>query len=178
MQFGTEDPDETQPGRAIDLTAGPCGAILIIEGQSYTEDDMLLPIECKRLPTPKEKGRDEREYVVTLVGPKGGMRGGIQRFKFGRHGAKHRVAGMIGYVQEQTFKHWLTRINGWITDLAKETDSGWSDRDTLRETKDAPITEVYRLHSRHGRPGDLENIELRHLWIEMERGRSAPREGV
>nr|VFJ64913.1 MAG: hypothetical protein BECKDK2373C_GA0170839_11238 [Candidatus Kentron sp. DK] len=171
--FRTEVPDETGPGRKIDLAAKPRGEARFIEGKRYTQFDTLLPIECKRLPTPKGRDRDEREYVATPVGPKGGMQGGIQRFKFGRHGASHRVAGLIAYVQEQTFAHWLNRINGWIKDLARKTGSGWGDQDALQETKDPIVTEVYELRSRHGRLDELEKIEIRHLWIKMDRSRAA-----
>ncbi len=76
VQFRTEVRDEVRRGRAIDLAPKPCGAVLIIEGRRHTQFDTLLPIECKRLPTPKEKDRDEREYVVTATGSTGG---GMQR---------------------------------------------------------------------------------------------------
>nr|VFK31357.1 MAG: hypothetical protein BECKMB1821G_GA0114241_10829 [Candidatus Kentron sp. MB]VFK34712.1 MAG: hypothetical protein BECKMB1821I_GA0114274_10819 [Candidatus Kentron sp. MB]VFK76960.1 MAG: hypothetical protein BECKMB1821H_GA0114242_10868 [Candidatus Kentron sp. MB] len=165
IQFGTEDPDETKPGRTIDLTSEPCGVVLFIEGRRHTQFDTLLPIECKRLPTPKGKDRDKREYVVSAKG----STGGIQRFKFGHHGAAHRVAGMIAYVQERTSDHWLKQVNGWIGELAKETDSGWSASDTLQTLKDYPAAEVVcRLCSRHKRQNGREAIDLRHLWIKMD----------
>nr|VFK01014.1 MAG: hypothetical protein BECKLFY1418A_GA0070994_11322 [Candidatus Kentron sp. LFY] len=165
IHFRTEVSDETQPGRKIDLAAKPRGEARFIEGRRHTQFDTLLPIECKRLPTPKEKGRDEREYVVTAKG----STGGIQRFKFGHHGAKHSVAGMIAYVQERTSAHWLTRVNGWISGLAEETDSGWSISDVLQSLKDDPDLGTCGLRSQHRRPDGLEEIELRHLWIEMNR---------
>jgi hypothetical protein len=46
---------------------------------SILDFDPIMPIECKRLPTPKAKDRDEREYVIT----EGATAGGIQRFKLG-----------------------------------------------------------------------------------------------
>nr|VFJ69931.1 MAG: hypothetical protein BECKFW1821C_GA0114237_102037 [Candidatus Kentron sp. FW] len=167
VQFRTEIPDKTEGRRTIDLAAKPSGAVLIIQGRQYTQFNIILPIECKRLPTPKEQGRDEREYVATPVGPKGGMRGGIQRFKFGHHGARHCVAGMIAYVQEQPPAYWLDRVNGWIGDLARESNSGWSAQDALRTPEDDPVAGVRRLRSRHERQGKLEEIEIRHLWINM-----------
>ncbi len=96
IQFRTEVRDEIKQGRAIDLAPKPCAAIIFIEGRRHTQFDTLLPIECKRLPTPKEKDRDEREYVITNPG----TTGGIQRFKFGHHGADHKVGAIIGYIQE------------------------------------------------------------------------------
>jgi hypothetical protein len=163
FQFRTEVPDEAKRGRAIDLALKPCGAVLAIEGRRHTQFDTLLPIECKRLPTPKEKGRDEREYVVTRTG----STGGVQRFKFGHHGSAHRVAGMIGYVQEQTPAYWLSQVNSWIHDLAKETGAGWSSSDLLRLQEDNGDAGVCRLVSQHQRSGGLGEIELRHLWVKM-----------
>lgn len=163
IQFRTEVPDEVRRGRAIDLAPKPCGVVLIIEGRRHTQFDILMPIECKRLPTPKEKDRDEREYVVTATG----STGGIQRFKFGHHGSNHRVAGMIAYVQERTFARWLTQVNDWIGDLARETDSGWSASDALRPQKDNRAAGIWILRSRHKRGGGLEGIDLQHLWVKM-----------
>jgi len=163
VQFRTEVPDEAKRGRAIDLAPKPCAAVLVIEGRRHTQFDTLLPIECKRLPTPKEKDRDEREYVATATGTTGGM----QRFKFGYHGAAHRVAAMIAYVQERTFSHWLTQVNGWIRNLSSETGSAWSPSDGLKPLKDDSTAGLCTLHSRHQRGGGLEEIDLRHLWIRM-----------
>ena len=163
VQFRTEVRDEVRPGRVIDLAPKPCAAVLIIEGRRHTQFDTLLPIECKRLPTPKEKDRDEREYVVTATG----STGGIQRFKFGHHGAGHRVAAMIAYVQERTFSHWLTQVNIWIGDLSSQTDSAWSASDGLKPLKDNPTAGLCTLHSQHQREGGLEEIDLQHLWIRM-----------
>jgi len=163
IQFRTEVPDEVRRGRAIDLVAKPCGATLLIEGRRHTQFDSLLPIECKRLPTPREEDRDEREYVVTSPG----TTGGVQRFKFGYHGAAHRVGAMIAYVQKMTFSHWLGKVNGWIRDLSAETDSVWSDSDILLLVKEDSAGGLCTLHSRHQREGDLKEVELRHLWVRM-----------
>ena len=91
VQFQTETADEVRGGRKIDLTVKPRAAALIIEGRRHSQFDALFPIECKRLPTPDEKDRDEREYVITEPG----TTGGIQRFKFGFHGSIHNFGAMI-----------------------------------------------------------------------------------
>lgn len=163
IQFRTEVPDEIEGTRAIDLAATPCGAILVIEGRRHTQFQSLLPIECKRLPTPQRKDRDEREYVVT----KHGSTGGIHRFKFGHHGAAHRLGAMIAYVQEMTFSHWLGRVNGWIRDLSAEADSAWGDSDVLSLLKEDSMIGLCTLHSHHQRTGNIEECELRHLWVRM-----------
>ncbi|MBM4026066.1 MAG: hypothetical protein FJ280_11770 [Planctomycetes bacterium] len=163
IQFRTEVPDEVEGRRAVDLAVRPCGAILVIEGRRHTEFHSLLPIECKRLPTPQGRDRDEREYVVT----KHGSTGGVHRFKFGHHGGAHRLGAMIAYVQEMTFSHWLGHVNGWIQDLSAQADSGWSSSDRLSLLKEDSIARLCTLYSHHLRKGDLKECELRHLWIRM-----------
>lgn len=163
VQFRTETGDETHGGRKIDLTVKPCAAVLIIEGRRHSQFDALFPIECKRLPTPQGIDRDEREYVITRFG----TTGGIQRFKFGLHGATHTFAAMIAYVQEQTFSHWLRQVNGWIRELVTEPNSVWSDSDLLRLRSDDSATGISILMSRHLREGGFNGLELRHLWIRM-----------
>ena len=139
----------------------PCGATLVIEGRRHTQFDMLLPIECKRLPTPK-KDRDEREYVVTATG----TTGGIQRFKFGYHGAKHCLGAMIAYVQDKPFAHWVAQVNGWIAALAAGPGSEWRPSDSLESLTDDVAKGLCTLRSCHRRAA-LNELELRHLWIKM-----------
>ena len=110
LQFRTEEPDEQVKGRRIDLVAAPAGTVLCVEGRSYTDFTALLPVECKRLPTPSQADRDEREYVFSTYG----SRGGIQRFKAGSHGAAHAIGAMIGFVQSGTVELWKTTVAAWI----------------------------------------------------------------
>ncbi len=163
VQFRTETGDETCRGRKIDLAAKPRGTALIIEGRRHSQFDLLFPIECKRLPTPRDKKRDEREYVITVPG----STGGIQRFKFGHHGAAHTFAAMIAYVQEQTCSHWLDQVNGWILDLSKELVTEWGKTDRLELLNDDATSRICKLVSRHRRANGLADCELRHLWISM-----------
>ena len=163
VQFRTETGDETCGGRKIDLAAKPRGGALILEGRRHSQFDTLFPIECKRLPTPKDKKRDEREYVITVPG----STGGIQRFKFGHHGAAHTFAAMIAYVQEQTCSHWLHRVNKWILDLSKEPLTEWRKTDLLELLDDDATSRICKLVSRHRRANGLPDCELRHLWISM-----------
>lgn len=164
VQFRTETVDETYGDRKIDLTVKPLAAVIIIEGRRHSQFDALFPIECKRLPTPKRKDRDEREYVTT----KFGTTGGIQRFKFGYHGAAHAFAAMIAYVQKESFSHWLRQLNRWIHDLTVETNTAWSDSDILQLLDEDLVTGISILESRHRRVGGLDACELRHLWIRMD----------
>lgn len=163
IKFQTEISDETHSNRKIDLAVKPRNTI-VIAGQRYCRYEALFPIECKRLPTPKGKDRDEREYVIT----KFGTTGGIQRFKFGYHGATHTFAVMIAYVQEQSCSHWLDQVNGWIEDLALEPDSPWDKFDILQRLSDNLQIGISTLKSEHQRVENLGKCELHHLWIKMK----------
>lgn len=163
LQFTREAPDEVSKGRSIDLAPRPCGAVIVIAGRRHTQFNILFPIECKRLPTPREPDRDRREYVVTGSG----STGGIQRFKLGYHGAAHGVAAMIGYVQEQTASYWLAEVNAWIGDLASTAPADWSSADCLTLFADDPAVGLAKLDSRHERRNGLDQIVVRHLWVRM-----------
>jgi hypothetical protein len=160
IQFRTETGDETHPGRKIDLTPKPRAATLVIEGRRHTHFDSLFPIECKRLPTPTEKNRDEREYVIT----ENATAGGIQRFKSGLHGGMHDFAAMIAFVQAKSFIHWTNQINSWIGQLAAAKPTAWTPNDQLRKIDaTADISILESLHLREG----LNQCALRHIWIKM-----------
>jgi hypothetical protein len=162
LQFRVEEPDEQQRGRKIDLVASPSGTSITIEGRKHADFDPIMPIECKRLPTPKAKDRDEREYVIT----EGATTGGIQRFKAGHHGAAHNFGAMIGYVQEEDTKFWNERIGGWIGALA-DKKPGWTSKDLLQLRSSDEAQRTATLGSSHTRNDGLADIELCHLWIKM-----------
>jgi hypothetical protein len=163
LQFRTEEPDEREKSRSIDLVPAPSAAIVWVDGRRYVDFDPLLPIECKRLPTPKGKGRDEREYVVN----RDASTGGIQRFKAGRHGAHHKLGAMIGYVQRETAVYWNERITEWISGLIASGLRGWTERDLLHLEDNDTGRQLAVLSSSHSRDDGLPEIELRHLWIHM-----------
>ena len=127
LQFRTEEPDTAHRGRRIDIVAAPRGVVIWIDGRRHTEFDPILPIECKRLPTPQDSDRDEREYVIHRAR----STGGIQRFKEGHHGSGHNVVGMIGYIQQGDGAQWRSRIVGWIDDLVTTQQPRWSSDDRL-----------------------------------------------
>jgi hypothetical protein len=163
VQFRTETGDETHAGRKIDLTVKPRAATFIIKGRRHSQFDPLFPIECKRLPTPKEKGRDEREYVITEPGTTGGM----QRFKFGHHGATHNFVAMIAFIQEQDFQHWYDQVNGWICDHAQVPNSSWKSEEVLHLVDESKELKVCSLASKLHRSDGLGDCEMRHLWVMM-----------
>lgn len=162
FQFRVEEPDETEASRRIDLVAAPATESLIVEGRNYADFEPIVPIECKRLPVPPGSARDPREYVATNTG----IGGGIQRFKFGKHGAAHVVAGLIAYVQAGSFDHWFQEIATWIDDLRASGASGWSAADHLRrQSHDGEAGTAVHISS-HSRE-KLADIQIRHMWITM-----------
>jgi len=163
LQFRVEEPDEQDRKRTIDLVPAPCGFAIVVEGRRYVDLETLLPIECKRLPTPRENNRDEREYVFSG----NSTQGGIQRFKSGYHGAGHSVGAMIGYVQENTTTYWHERTDDWIRGLAAARSPGWGEDDLLQLDKYDSTLRVAILGSRHKRGTDRTEVELRHLWLQM-----------
>lgn len=164
LQFRVEEPDEKNSGRKIDLVASSSGTAICIEGRRHTDFDSLMPIECKRLPIPSDKRRDEREYVISQYN----STGGIQRFKAGHHGAIHTFGAMIAYIQQDTRMSWNTRIEEWIKALSATGTIGWSQSDLLQLIKDDASLRLAVLRSSHTRDNHLPAIELRHLWISME----------
>lgn len=161
IQFCAEAPDDVHRGRALDLSIRPCGTTLRVEGRCYTEFETLLPIECKRLPTPDSDGRrGDREYVFSQKG----TTGGIQRFKLGAHAANHTLAVLIGYIQAGAPTQWREILNTWLAELGVR-DALWADEQLDVVASGA---EVHRLASIHKRlPAAGSDIELQHLWIDM-----------
>ncbi|HEX8466732.1 MAG TPA: hypothetical protein VF620_02880 [Allosphingosinicella sp.] len=164
--FQPEVPDPVVGGRTLDLVPGPRGCVIWIDGRRHSLYDPILPIECKRLPTPVAKDRERREYLHTQKRTTGGM----QRFKSGAHGSAHDVGVMIGYVQAETLAHWLARINGWIRVLTRAGIAGWSHRDGLRSLAGDATLRIARHRSNNARTSAAP-ITLHHLWIDMQ---SAP----
>jgi hypothetical protein len=163
LQFRTEAPDELSNSRTIDLVPKPCDATITIAGRCYCDFDTLLPIECKRLPTPKANDRDEYEYVIN----RNGTTGGIQRFKEGHHGAAHKLGAMIAYIQRKTRAFWNSQISDWINQLVQDGYRGWTKHDLLKLLHEDDNLKMSVLHSSHERNKGQAEIELRHLWIEM-----------
>lgn len=164
VQFRTEVPDSVHKSRSLDIAVQPCGPPIVVEGRRYTLFDVLLPIECKRLPTPAGHGRDEREYVAAGDG----AAGGIQRFKLGAHGSTHPLGLMIGYIQDGQPAQWLRAINHWLLEIG-ETDAFWRGEQLVAE---APAGPVARLRSTHRRSARGPSVELLHLWIGLRTTRS------
>ncbi|MBB4642738.1 hypothetical protein [Rhizorhapis suberifaciens] len=163
LQFRREEPDDGNRSRTLDLVAAPNGTVIWISGREYTEYQFLLPIECKRLPTPSGAKRDEREYLFSQFS----STGGIQRFKVGHHGSKHLRAAMIAYVQDKDVIHWQNQIDSWVDGIVGEPVAGWSPLDKFKLVTHDKAKRVAAFESNHVRQAGLEPIRIDHLWIEM-----------
>jgi len=162
INFQPEDPDTARGGRTIDLTASPKNCSIWINGRQHTYYDPLIPIECKRLPTPNLKKRERREYLHTRKS----TTGGVQRFMAGLHGGDYDTGAMIGYVQSRDANAWMETLNHWVKGFVACAITPWTlaDAITVEHHDAANRTVVGRsLHNRVGRPP----IELWHLLVEM-----------
>jgi hypothetical protein len=162
LQFRTEEPDEVRRARRIDLIPAPSGEAIWIEGRRYSDFDTLLPIECKRLPTPAGGHREKREYLHTHAS----TTGGVQRFKAGHHGAGHNNAVIIGYIQRGSVDDWSARLDRWICAFVRAGVSNWDLTDRLSIIRYDASLGIGVLRSEHRRPPGYAPITLRHLWIE------------
>lgn len=156
--------------RRVDLSAKPIEKV-IIEAQTFNKYDPVLVIECKRLPAPSSDR--EKEYVSGQSKDK--ITGGIQRFKLCLHGAKHNLAAMVGYIQDEGGAAWIETINKWIKELAvKPIGDGcvWSDDKILYLLENNTETGIIKCNSKHGRIDNNNDIEIYHIWISM-RNKSA-----
>ena len=163
IQFRTEEPDEVTPGRKIDLIPAPSGCVVWIDGRKHYDFDPLLPIECKRLPTPSGTKRDKMEYLHS----RHSSTGGVARFKEGHHGASHKLGAMIGFIQDEAILPWEKKLSHWTNVLVRARKLGWLGTDRIVLSKHDTALQLGVLRSSHARTGGLGFIELRHLWIEM-----------
>lgn len=142
---------------------------ITVEGRDYEDFAQLLPIECKRLPTPPDKRRSDCEYVHGLAGHSNGA---IERFKHGLHGPSNNRALIVAYVQENDFKHWEGVIN---QRLQKQADDGvdqglWAPVEILTTVPSKTSTGCQKLESVHRRaqpPAASPQVKIEHLWVRM-----------
>ena len=162
INFQPEDPDTAKGGRTIDLIASPKGCSIWINGRQHTYYDPLIPIECKRLPTPDLKKRERREYLHT----RRSTTGGVQRFMAGLHGGNYETAAIIGYVQSRTSDAWMETLNHWVKAFVACTVKPWTTADSIAiEHHDAVARTILGRSSHNSvvRPP----FELWHLLVEM-----------
>lgn len=166
VQFSLE-PNQVG-GRRGDIAIKPLG-VIVVEGRTHHDFEQLLPIECKRLPTPRASDRSEVEYVDGLPGSRSG---GIERFKLGLHGPANSHALLIGYVQKETFEHWFSIINARLSSLAGAVVDAnlWKPVEPLSAGISVRPADVRRLSSIHRRscpPCASNSVMMDHLWVAM-----------
>lgn len=165
IQF-TQEPIQSSSRRA-DIGVFTPGTI-IVEGRDYDDFVQLLPIECKRLPTPSDSRRSDCEYVHGVTGHRTGA---IERFKHALHGGSNHRAMIIAYVQQGAFTDWLNTINARLKVLADDgVDGGlWTPAELLNanEVAQQSMQKLGSLHRRNGSQALSDRIELMHLWLQM-----------
>lgn len=142
---------------------------ITVEGREYEDFIQLFPIECKRLPTPKDNRRSDCEYVHGLAEHRTGA---IERYKHGLHGHNNHRVMIIGYVQKNDFKHWEGVIN---QRLQKQADNGadqgiWAPAEILSAMPSNRRTGCWKLESVHRRrqpPARSSRVTIDHLWVLM-----------
>lgn len=136
-----------------------------MNGVSWAGGERFLALEAKRLPTPGT-GR-EREYLC-------GERGGVARFKLGRHAAELKTVGIIGYIQRNAFDHWLATINTWVDELiaSSNPELPWDDSDKL-QMEEASFR-LAHLRSNNLRVPDQQRLSIRHIWVQLANNTGQP----
>ena len=143
--FG-KNPTQSQSNRETDI-----GVFVLIRSASPFP---IIEFEAKIL---SSKNSHNKEYVF-------GKTGGIERFKRGLHSSHLSECGMFAYVQSNNTKHWVKKINGWISELSDiniDTTIHWSKEEILTETG------LYKYFSSHRRLSLNDSIFLWHYFIEL-----------
>lgn len=165
IRFHHEQPQGGR--RQVDLSVKPGEAGIKVSGcEYYSIYEPFFVIEGKRLPAPA-KDR-EREYVS---GEEGKITGGIQRFKTGDHGSAFDVAAIIGYIQKNSFEHWLKTINGWIADLSKTfkgSDISWGNDDVLKSISSEEKVSMLVSVNKRSLQRCKTPVTLYHLWVDLK----------
>lgn len=138
-----------------------------VHGRAYIPENSrkFCWIEAKRLPTPNERDRDEREYVyVDHTQYKGN--GGIERFKLNKHGEGLPVSIMIGYVQENDCGWWFEKVNKWLGEYS--TTPPFHSLECLQKYGEFS-GRYYSHHERYSAKEQkwMSPFDLYHFWIKV-----------
>lgn len=159
VQFNHEE--YQQRHSAVDISSS------VINVKGYSKYAPVLVFECKRLPAPSKER--EKEYVT---GGKSNHTGGIQRFKLGIHGATMNIMAMIGYVQRGELVEWKTKINNWISSIAKskeQDDCVWYNNEHLKKCKSGKIVQSCQSTHTRQKGKTRDKIFIYHLWVDMKK---------
>ena len=138
-------------------------------GRQYSSynANLFCWIEAKRLPTPNNVHRDEREYVFVDHSQnqfKGN--GGIERFKLNKHGEGLPVAIMFGYVQSNTFEFWEEKINHWLQ-LYSSIEPSYNNEKLIRIDKKANRFLSTHIRIDYKSKQKMDDITIYHFWIRV-----------
>lgn len=149
FSFG-KNPSQSSSGKETDV-----GVVISTDSAA---PETIIDFEAKRLPSTSEY----KEYVC-------GDKGGINRFKRGKHGSHLSVCGMFGYVQSRTPLIWIEKVNTWIDELSQtnqDPEIDWCSRDeSLHES--ATFKDVEKLRSEHLRKKSKDTILLWHYFLNL-----------
>lgn len=174
FHFEPEDPENESATRTLDYGVYP-SVYLKVGPRLLGATHRLYGIEAKRLRTRTssiEKVEREREYVVgewnLRTSPNKNLKGGIERFKEGLHGADLDRAGMIGFIQEEDASYWLSEVNHWIGELILHPlpshRAPWENQDKLQSSMSEGRVAEFR--SKHAR-AELSVLSMAHFWIHL-----------
>jgi hypothetical protein len=122
---------------------------------------VIFTIEAKKLPTDKENGIREKEYV-NHTNSKSKPAGGIQRYKEELHGIDdqgHLIPrnGIIAYTSGKSHVDWFDKVNVWIDECS------WGKQERLVNKY---YSKVSKFTSNHKTTSNR-NVCLEHFWIEV-----------
>ena len=118
----------------------------------------IIEFEAKRF----SESSNNTEYVY-------GDRGGLERFKRGYHSSHLTVSGMFGYVQSRTIGDWVSKVNGWISNLRinnRDTTIDWKSAEEELITVQS-FSKLEKLSSINVRKQSNDSILLWHYFIDL-----------
>lgn len=163
--FDKEFMEDTQNGNSprVDIGTLSIDEKIIVAEREYGENDSFFSVEAKRLPTIGTNR--EKEYLVGH----NSLCGDVERFKWGKHGSKLPIAGLIAYVQKESFEHWFVQINSWIEEQINDDSSFWTEEDKLTRLSKASENDTAEFISKNLRiiAKDKDSIRLYHFWVNL-----------
>jgi len=123
---------------------------------------VIFTMEAKKLPTDKENGAREKEYV-SHTNSKSKPAGGIQRYKEELHGIDDEGNllprnGIIAYTSGKSHHDWFDKVNVWIDECS------WGDQEKLVNKYYSKISKFTSIH----KTISSNKVSLEHFWIEVE----------
>lgn len=139
--------------KRVDMAAN-----LLVEDRDL---QVIFTLEAKKLPTDKENGAREKEYVQH-TNSSGKPAGGIERYKEELHGIDDGGQvltrnGIIAYTAEKAHQEWLEKVNVWIGECS------WGTSESLSNKYYSNVSKFSSTHLTNSG----KNISLDHFWIEI-----------